>query len=358
MASTNLSEKSRLGDIRERTPEYRLFAALRLLETHYSSEPRFGEANLPSDSSVVLSQKPYLSFPNRDLDPIATATAGDDANLDAEKLELVNLGFGLFGPNGPLPFHLTEYADERERHHNDPTFAAFLNIFHDRLIALFYRAWADGQPCVALERPESNVFDLYIGAIAGLYREANPNKTFSPHLAGDHHAMEHCSLHCALGHAGLFADSVRTAEGLETLLASIFDLPIMVREFADAWLPLEEDDQMCLGGQSLLGENTNLGAQIFSIQHKFTVICGPVDLDDFNKLLPGGSLLKNFCHWVTQYVGEELEWDLELVLAQNSLPQSQLGEFGQLGWSACLGDVQDFDPTNTGLKINIEPQAN
>ena len=41
--------------------------------------------------------------------------------------------FGLLGPNGPLPLHLTEYARERLLHHGDATLVRFLDLFHHRL---------------------------------------------------------------------------------------------------------------------------------------------------------------------------------------------------------------------------------
>ena len=40
--------------------------------------------------------------------------------------------FGLLGPNGPLPLHLTEYARDRLRNSDDPTMARFLDLFHHR----------------------------------------------------------------------------------------------------------------------------------------------------------------------------------------------------------------------------------
>ena len=71
--------------------------------------------------------------------------------------------FGLFGPHGPLPLHLTEYARNRLRQAGDPTFARFADIFHHRLLSLFYRAWANAQPTVNLDRPESDRFADYVG---------------------------------------------------------------------------------------------------------------------------------------------------------------------------------------------------
>ena len=54
--------------------------------------------------------------------------------------EVSILSFGLFGPNGPLPVHMTEYARERIHHHQDHSLSAFADLFHHRLTLLFYRA--------------------------------------------------------------------------------------------------------------------------------------------------------------------------------------------------------------------------
>jgi len=62
--------------------------------------------------------------------------------------------FGLLGPNGPLPIHVTEYARHRLRHAGDATLSRFLDLFNHRFLALFYRAWAQAQPHVNRDRVE------------------------------------------------------------------------------------------------------------------------------------------------------------------------------------------------------------
>ena len=76
--------------------------------------------------------------------------------------------FGLLGPNGPMPLHITEYVRERLRNAGDPTLSKFLDIFHHRFISLFYRAWAQAQPFVNHDRPKSDRFTVYVGAFLGL----------------------------------------------------------------------------------------------------------------------------------------------------------------------------------------------
>src|SRR5690242_18225000 len=86
---------------------FSLFAALRVLEQACADRPRLGEARKAADDIVRLGQAPHLSFAPSDLAAVGT---NDDGRIFLEQH-----GFGLLGPNGALPLHLTELAYERDR---------------------------------------------------------------------------------------------------------------------------------------------------------------------------------------------------------------------------------------------------
>ena len=75
---------------------------------------------------------------------------------------------GLLGPQGPMPLHFTEYVRDRLQHHGDRALAHFLDLFHHRLLSLFYRAWAQAQPVVHRDRPQDNRYAAWLRAAAGL----------------------------------------------------------------------------------------------------------------------------------------------------------------------------------------------
>ena len=137
------------------------FAALRLLECARPVAPRLGKAARGRDEKLRLGQEPLLTFATGSLAAF-TPAAGD------APAKLAVLLLGLFGTGGPLPLHMTAHARDRRRQSGDDTFIDFCNLLQHRLIALFYRAWADARPHVQHDRPEQDRFRLYVGALAGI----------------------------------------------------------------------------------------------------------------------------------------------------------------------------------------------
>ena len=106
------------------------FQALRLLENAFPRTPRIGESLRPRDDAVRFTQEPELVFHPTTLGAYTPPGDGREARLSVKF-------YGLLGPNGPLPLHLTEYARDRLRNANDPTFARFLDLFHHRQQLVF-----------------------------------------------------------------------------------------------------------------------------------------------------------------------------------------------------------------------------
>ena len=82
---------------------YDFYQTLRRVECLYAEKPRWGCARRPVDEPLRLGQDPDLAFA-----PAPLASFEADPGGRAPRLQ-VRL-FGLLGPNGPLPIHVTEYA--------------------------------------------------------------------------------------------------------------------------------------------------------------------------------------------------------------------------------------------------------
>jgi type VI secretion system protein ImpH len=326
-----------LRQLRNEPYKFDFYQAMRLLECVFEGAPRFGQSVRLSDEPVRLTQEPSLKFA-----PASVAAFGPTHHSSHEKLSVHF--FGLCGPNGALPLHLTEYVRDRIHHHDDPTFAAFLDVFHHRLLSLFYRAWADAQPTVQFDRPDTDRFAAYVGSLIGIGMPTLRDRDKFPDLA-------------KLYYAGRLACQTRHPEGLRAMLADFFKLPVEIEEFIGQWTEIPGDCRFILGGQpenATLGVACTLGSHVWDCQQKFRITVGPVGWDDFLRLLPGSKSLERLTALVRNYIGDELLWDLNLVLKREETPSWELGQerLGQSVWMDSAGVREDprdlmIEPTPT-----------
>lgn len=298
--------------------EHDFYEVLRRVECLYADKPRWGEALRPVDEPIRLGQEPDLAFPPTSLAAFEPSREGHPGRL------LVRL-FGLLGPNGPLPLHLTEHARDRLRNAGDPTTSRFLDVLQHRFIAAFYRAWAQAQPHVNRDRPNDDHFRTYIGAFAGIAPLTLRGRDGVPDTA-------------KLFHVGAFIRQVRNAEGLAGILRSFFGVPATIEQFTGHWMLLGARERTYLGRDGAhLGRGAVLGGRIWDRQHKFRVVLGPLTLTQYERFLPGGRPLQQLVDWVRFYLGFELDWDLQLRLTSAQVPPLRLGRTGRMGWTAWLG---------------------
>lgn len=300
-----------LEDLHERPEEYSLFGALRRIEQAHPDRPRLGESRQAADDPVRIVQRPHLYFA-----PVEVAAFGNGV--------LEQHGFGVFGPNGALPLHITELAYTRQLQSDDPTFGAFINAFQHRFASLFYRAWADSDPCTSFDRAEADVFRLFVGALMGIGAPAARERD--------------CVLDYAkLVRAGLFAPQTRSAESLRLIIADYFELPVELVPFVGAWLAIAVEERCRLGEESTLGAGTVLGESTWQCQSNFEIVLGPLQIADFVNFLPGARGLSQLKALVRLYTNDEWAWQVRLLLEPAQIPPMKLGESGWLGWATWLG---------------------
>ncbi len=308
-----------LDELERGAHEFGFHAALRQVEALFPDLPRFGEAMRPLDEPIRLGQDPNLGFAPAELSRFEQA-GGRPGQLEVGF-------FGLFGPNGPLPLHLTEYARQRIRHVGDRTLSAFVNLFNHRMLLLFHRAWAQVEPAVHQDRPQSSRFEAYVGSLMGLGLSALRERDLIPD-------------HAKLQYVGWLSNPVRSAEGLGAILADYFEVPVTIQEFQGEWLDLPESGRLQLGGPPevcSLGRTTLLGPRVYSVQHRFRICFGPLSREDYSRFLPGSAGLAKLATMVRAYVGDEYAWDLSLRLREDAAGQIRLGGSERLSYNARLG---------------------
>lgn len=296
------------------------YALLRRIENLWRDRPRLGRALRPVDEPVRVAQDADLDFAPA---PVSSLTTPERAVAPRLGVRI----FGLFGSHGALPLHITELARNRERQQGDAALRAFVDLFHHRMLLLFYRAWAQAQPAVDLDRRNEARFDAIVGALGGLAPAAARKRDA---IADDFKRR----------HIALLGRGVRTAEGLADSLRDLLGVPVRVETYVAHWLPLRREECTRLGdtgpaGQ--LGMGAVAGDAVWDRQSKFRLHIGPVSADHYQRFLPNGAAVRQVRDWVRQYVGFDLVWDMRVALTASDVHGCTLGGAAPLGLASWLG---------------------
>jgi type VI secretion system protein ImpH len=321
-----------------------LFQTLRRIQAHSPAVPRLGEALRPRDEAVRLGQDPELDFAPANLHSF-TAEGGAAPRIGQR-------GFGLFGPMGPMPLHLTEYVRERARSHGDPTMARFADVFHHRALLLFFKAWAQSRPAVHRDRPWDDDFARWVSALFGQSGKAFAQRDAIPDDA-------------KRLHAAALARGPRNAEGLIKILKQYFGVGVQIEPSVGHWLALQNEDRSRLlpstspGRNTALGQRAVLGQRVWDRQSHFRLRIGPLNYVQYQRFLPGQPAQQALRDWLRQYLGMGLSCETRLVLKGSEVPRLQLGrrgqagQGGQLGLNAWLGR-QSPHPDRADMRLRLQ----
>jgi type VI secretion system protein ImpH len=310
-----------------------LFAALRWIEAKAAPVP-LGTSLRASDDAVRLHFDVGLTFA-----PTSIARMEWERGLPV----LYQHVLGLFGPNGPMPLHLTEYVADRERHFKDATLARFADVFHHRIIQLFYRAWAQGEPVAEANREAESLFTTVVDALTGT--NALSLRAAAPELQGPRRDQAHH----LLGY-------VRTREGLEKRLIASLGHAVHVREFRVVRDSLDVADRLHLGRPgpaSRLGEASIIGARLLLGQSSIQVDFLNLDLATFLRYQTDSEHRALAVDILTFHLGQDIGWRISLQLRQDQIPRARLGRQGHLGQTMWLGSLsgasKDYSFTDAAL---------
>jgi len=310
---------------------YDFFELLRRLELRSGL---FGHSGRPDREPARLGQHVRLNFATQDVVDFDDAAEGKPARVSVANL-------GLLGPEGPMPLHITRWVLDRmsqrwfagadARQTSDTTFIDFVNVLQHRMIALFYRAWADATPAVQMERSVGGRVREMLEAMAGIGLPGTQTAELDM---------------VKLRQAASLAGQVDGPERLTLFLADAFKVPVKLKEFVAAWLDVPAHLQTRLGGEhAALGLSATIGPRSFTRQSRIEVQIGPLDLADFMSFLPGGARLRLLRRAIRDLIGEVLDVDLRVILAEAAVPPPKVGtiQVGRNAWLARPPNSGDAD---------------
>ena len=312
---------------------------------------RLRAEGLESEVAISFGQEPWMAFPGstlREITPRWTRPLGPFESraaraTPADRAHIVSAFLGLLGPQGPLPYHLTEEAFAFAQA-EDPSFVHFLDLFNNRFIQLFFRAWADARPIVQADRPEYDRFGAYVTSVVGLGSPA-----FDATRARDDGERRATTAPAGVGlFAGLLGPQVKSASRLRQAIRGLLRVEAEIDEFIGSWLEFDKEERSFLGGRnSTLGSDFLVGAAAFSVQDKIRIRLFVADMEQYRRFLPIGDDCDRLVDLLFFYVGDELDWDVELAVPARCVEPMRLtsnasaGLAGgaRLGWTSWLVDA-------------------
>jgi type VI secretion system protein ImpH len=343
--------------LQEEPRRFGFFQAVRLLERERRRRALAAPENdLPSGPNQEIDAASYraevsLAFPAAEVVEVRPLQGNE--GQPQHLAEMVVSFFGLTGPSGVLPQHYSALLIAMRSQNR--AFRDFLDLFNHRLITLFVDAWAKYRLPIAFERRHSGADDPITAALRGIVGfPVDP-------LGGPRPKTDSWVLY----YAGLFAHTARSPAGLEGMLGDYFRLPITVVQFVGRWLTLGAADWTALpdrrrinGSYCALGENATLGDRVWDVQGCFRLVLGPLEYRDFLRFMPGSADYRMLLELTRLYIGQSLDFDVQLVLRRDHVPASQLAETESytphLGWNTWLPDpgrLRDADDALFGGKL-------
>jgi type VI secretion system protein ImpH len=340
MADSIWGTGRRIDESLYRTPyQFEFFQAVRLLRL--AEGDNVNRTRCENHGAIRFAIHPSLSFPPSPVVEIQPRTEEKSARMVVAFL-------GLIGPAGVLPIAYTEEA-VHQRMQGNFSFAAFFDIFHDRLLSLFYQAWKKHHFVIGYEesmRDNAGLDSLttYLFDIIGMGAAGLRGRLPFPDVA-------------LLRYAGLLAQRPRSAECLRAILQDFLDVPITVEQFIGRWQALDPDDLCRVGDERFstrLGEGSVAGDVVWTRQSAVRIVVGPIKVKRFFDFLPDGRAFREASGLVRWFLGPTIDFEIQPVIATGEVPGwSRLGESQisgpMLGWCSWLSEEPFARPASDAI---------
>jgi type VI secretion system protein ImpH len=326
------------ADLARDPTAFEFFQAVRVLSRGSSAEYPVGGFTDPAEETVRFSVPASLAFPPSEVRSLEAGASGPPRMT-------VNF-MGLVGPQGVLPSHYTLLVAERLQR-RDRGLRDFLDIFHHRILSLFYRSWERTRFPVSFERSRGDPVTRHLRDLVGVGGSAPAGEAEQSRAA-------------LLFYAGLLLPQPRSALGLAQLLEGYFDVPVEVEQFVGGWYTPVGETQCLISDDELeagrLGRGALVGEAVWDRQAKVRIRLGPLTRERYESFLPGAVGHEELRRLTRFYGGDGLDFTAQLVLARDDVPPCVLGADDgpglPLGWTTWVRtETPARDPDDTILTL-------
>jgi type VI secretion system protein ImpH len=216
-----------------------------------------------------------FSFPASEIASLRVEEAGA-----VTKVHLTPAFMGLLGANGTLPLHYTEQLAAYEHANQDASARAFMDLFSDRAVNLFFQAWSTYRHEHAIDLHGEDRFRPMLLALGACQPGSARMESDSALLHADVMAF----------YVGLLRQRPISAAALRCILPDYFGVPIAIEQFTGGWDNIADGLQSRMGGANVtLGHSSALGVRAWRHDLRITLHIGPLGKADYERFLPGGT---------------------------------------------------------------------
>ena len=283
-----------------------------------------------------------LSFPASEIESLKTDTKNDASsakelmtlfkNEEFKHVEITPAFMGMLGVSGALPLHYTERIAEHFQVERENGPRAFLDIFSNRALGLFYEAWRKYKLELKYEKTQKDNFLPLLLSLTGIGQASLKNRLEDQ----DGGVLDESMAYFA---AALRHKPVSTAM-MQKVIGAYFGAPMKIEQFVGAWYSLPPEQQMQLGSEgAVLGVGAVIGERIWQRDLCMKISIGPLPASKFEAFLPGKAAAKSLEKVLTMFTGLTIEYEVQLILRKEDVKPSELSQEGSsvnLGWNSFL----------------------
>ncbi|HET7329364.1 type VI secretion system baseplate subunit TssG [Dyella sp.] len=285
--------------LRDHATQMHFFRFCELLERSAPDRPLLGTTDSPGDDPIRFRSKFRLGFPGREIDAVECDPHGDPDDLSQPPTVRTTF-LGLYGVDARMPSYFIDTI--AQNHDGAEPLAAFLDLFHHRIVTQYYRIWRKYRYPVGFERDGRDAISTQLLSLAGLGLGASEiGETVGPRKL--------------LSMLGLVNQKTRTAEGLSGVLQhAVPDATLSVEEFHPAWVAIDDTEPMPLG------EHCVLGGGFFDCGNCVRVVIAPTSTTSVQDLMPGQTMHADLMHLLRFYLGYEAQAVIEMHVSPDLMP--------------------------------------
>ena len=253
-------------------------------------------------------------------------------STDDVRYEITPTFIGLTGPMGAMPRYYTEKLIEREFVYRDRAARAFLDVFSNRMVAMFYEAWKKYRLPVQYEQDKKNRFTPLLLALTG----CNQDQVRSTLQDGNKDIFAESIAY----YAGILRQRPQSVWNVRNVLSDYFHTPIEIEQFVGRWFVIPADQRTMLSGAyAELGVSSFCGERVWQRQTRLRILIGPMSRQQFLSFLPYGKAARSLARLLALSLGQSFEYEVRLLLKKEDIFSAQLGNTQQparLGWDTFL----------------------